>query len=87
MTPPVILPAVAAPVRPEALRTVDMTGNNAWANAAYVWLDAQGASRVFANAVKDIKNMIEPDVGVASGHGINVRRTKAGALVIKEGPP
>ena len=67
----------------ETMRTVDMAGNNLWASSASDWLANKDAAKKFEEASKAIKEMIEPDVGTASGYGIKVTRNKAGALSIK----
>ncbi len=87
LTPPVALPAVAAPVLPEALRTVDMTGSNAWADAAARLLAHHAAAKSFDAAIKDIKTLIAPDVKLAYGHGIKASRAKNGAVKITEVTP
>lgn len=83
-TPPPDMPAVVAPVPPEKWRSVDLTGNNLWAEQAGIWLDNGAAAKRFEKAAKEIKSLVEPDVGKASGHGIIVSRSKAGSLTIKE---
>ena len=78
---------MAAPVLPEALRTVDMTGSNTWADAAARLLAHHAAAKSFDAAVKDIKALIEPDVKLAYGHGIRANRAKNGAVKITEVTP
>lgn len=84
MTPPGEIKIEAAPSPPALLRTVDMTGNNHWAAIACGWLDNRDAHKEFVAAEKLIKEAVEFDVGEASGHGICVKRSKAGALSIRE---
>lgn len=74
--------AVPAPV--EKFRTISMQSNNAWGDAAARWIANKDPAKLFEASVKDIKALIEPDVGEAEGHGITVKRSKAGALTIKE---
>lgn len=81
--PPPFLKPVAAPVPQSQWRTVDMTGNNAWAQWSGDWLENQKAAKRFKDAEKEIKALMEADVGTATGHGIKVTRSKAGALSIK----
>lgn len=73
------------PVPPlvEHFRTVDMTGNNSWADAATRWLANKGPAAVFDLAAKDIKSLVDVDVGLATGYGVRVQRDKRG-LSIKE---
>jgi hypothetical protein len=79
--PPVAVKA-AVPM-PEKLREVDMTGSNAWSAFASDWIANQVAAKTFDTAAKELKALVEPDVGKAFGHGIQISRSKAGALTIK----
>lgn len=81
--PPARMEAVAPPSLPTRFRTVDMTGSNAWATNAADWVANQTAAKKFETAAKEIKALIEADVGTATGHGIEVKRSKAGSLTIK----
>ena len=76
--------AKAVAIAFDTLRTVDMTGSNLWANCAADWLTNKIAAKTFETAAKSIKDLIEPDVGTAIGHGIKVTRAKNNALTIKE---
>lgn len=67
----------------EEMRVVDFTGNNQFSDFAADWLENKLAAKKFESAAKGIKEMIEPDVKEASGHGVLVKRTKSG-LTIKE---
>lgn len=87
LTPPVALPELADPVRPEAMRTVDMVGNNSWSTTAVDWLQNKEGAKKFEEAKKTIKEMMAPDVGTAHGHGITAKRAKDGSVRIKEGEP
>jgi predicted phage-related endonuclease len=73
---------VPAPV--EAIRRVDMTGNNAWADSADKWLKTKGYAKTFDTATKGIKELVAADVVEAFGHGVTVKRNKAGNLSISE---
>lgn len=81
-TPPPDMPAIAAPVPPELMRHVDMTGRNEWASFAAQWLESQGAAKQFAAAEKGIKALMEADVSRAFGHSIECKRAKNGSLRI-----
>jgi predicted phage-related endonuclease len=78
--------AVAAPPPPKpiATREVDMSGSNSWAARAADWLTHREAARVHADAAKELKALVEDDVSRAFGHGIEIKRSKAGALTVKE---
>jgi predicted phage-related endonuclease len=80
--PPVAGPVIAPPV--EAVRVVDMGKSNSWASAAVDWLHHSAAAKSFEAATKVIKELIEPDVQQAFGHGIVASRSKSGALTIRK---
>lgn len=83
--PPVMNPVEApAPIKISDWRTVDMTGNNEFAASAADWLANQAAVKKFKKAETDLKALVEPDVERAHGYGIEIKRSKAGALSIKE---
>ncbi len=79
---------VAAPVppppRPVGVREVCLEGSNAWAAAAADWLAHREAARTHQAAITTLKSLVEPDVARAFGHGIEAKRSKAGALSIRE---
>ena len=72
----------AAPVPFEAMRTVDMTGNNVWAIHSVDWLAHKDAAKTHENAAKALKSLIGNDVGKATGYGVQIKRNKAGSLMI-----
>lgn len=81
---PVEMPAVEAPVAPEKMRSVDMQGNNFWADGAADWIENGSAAKKFDKAAKALKELVEKDVGHATGHGVQVKRAKGGSLRISE---
>ena len=72
------------PPRPIGTREVCLEGNNAWASAAFDWLEHRAAAKVHATACTSIKAQVEDDVSRAFGHGIEVKRSKSGAITIRE---
>ncbi len=64
------------------MREVSMTGNNAWASGAADWLENQSGAKVFKTAEKELKELVEADVKLATGHGIKIARSKNGAMRI-----
>lgn len=79
------VPAVPpAPPRPVGVREVCLAGNNAWAAAAADWLEHREGAKIHAGACTLIKDLVEPDVARAFGHGIEAKRSKAGAISIRE---
>jgi predicted phage-related endonuclease len=72
------------PPRPIGTREVCFEGNNAWASAALDWLTHRDAAKIHAAACAAIKAQVEEDVARAFGHGIEAKRSKSGAITIKE---
>ena len=75
-----------SPPSPKAvgIREVCLEGNNAWADSANIWLVNREAAQKHAAVCKVIKEMVEPDVARAFGHGIEAKRSKSGAISIRE---
>lgn len=84
LPPPQGAPMLVEAVAPEKMRKVDMTGNNAFAAGAVDWLANKDAAKKYEAAQKDLKALVEADVCEAAGHGIIIKRSKAGSLTIKE---
>lgn len=81
------LPVPVPPPPPPRLtgtRELCFEGNNAWAAAASDWRDNVAAAKIHANALKALKELIEDDVTRAYGHGIEAKRSKSGAISIRE---
>jgi predicted phage-related endonuclease len=76
--------SVAAPAKPSVYRSVDMNSSNAWAMHAGKWRETIEASRACDKAAKELRALVEPDVGTATGHGVRIARSKDGKLLIKE---
>jgi predicted phage-related endonuclease len=70
--------------RPSGTREICLDGNNAWASAAFDWLRHREAAKVHASACSSIKSLVEADVARAFGHGVEARRSKSGAITIRE---
>lgn len=77
------MPNIPAPVVGK-LRTVDMTGNNAWSTWSIDWLAHKDAAKAFDKATKELKALMQPDMGEAFGAGIVCKRAKNGSLSIRE---
>lgn len=78
---PILAPT---PPKPVGVRDVCLDGNNAWASAAADWLEHREAAKRHASACTQIKELVEPDVARAFGHSIEAKRSKAGAISIRE---
>jgi hypothetical protein len=72
------------PPRPIGTREVCLEGNNSWASAAFDWLKHRDAAKLHASACAAIKTLVEEDVSRAFGHGIEAKRSKSGAITIRE---
>jgi predicted phage-related endonuclease len=70
------------PPRPriEAVRVVDMSASNSWAEFAGMFLRTREAFAEHEKARAELKALVPEDVKEASGHGVRARRSKAGAI-------
>jgi predicted phage-related endonuclease len=75
---------VPVPPKPIGVREVCLDGNNAWAAAAADWLDNRVAAKIHASATKTLKELVEDDVARAFGHGVEAKRSRAGAITVRE---
>jgi len=75
---------VPSPPKPIGSREVCLEGNNAWASAAVEWLENREAAKRHAAASTSIKGLVEEDVSRAFGHGVEAKRSKSGAISIRE---
>jgi hypothetical protein len=81
------LPALFAvePPKPriEAVRVVDMSSSNAWAEFATSFARTQPAYLEHEKAKAELKSLMPKDAQQAMGHGIRARRSKSGAITIE----
>ena len=70
------------PPRPrlEAVRTVDMSASNAWAEFAAVYRQTRPAHAEHEGAKADLKKLVPEDAREALGHGLRAKRSKSGAI-------
>jgi predicted phage-related endonuclease len=70
------------PPRPriEAVRIVDMSMSNAWAEFAAVFRSTRGAFLEHEKAKTELKGLMPEDAREAIGHGIRAKRSKSGAI-------
>jgi len=66
--------------RIEAVRIVDMSSSNAWAEFSSVFRRTREAHLEHENAKAELKGLMPEDVKEAIGHGIRARRSKSGAV-------
>jgi putative phage-type endonuclease len=67
-------------VRLEAVRIVDMTSSNAWAEFASLFSRTRMAFVQHENAKAELKALIPEDAREAIGHGLRAKRSKSGAI-------
>jgi predicted phage-related endonuclease len=70
------------PPRPRiaAVRIVDMSSSNAWAEFAGVFCRTRSAFLEHENAKAELKGLMPEDAKEAIGHGIRAKRSKSGAV-------
>ena len=66
--------------RIEAVRVVDMTSSNAWAEFAAVFARTREAHQEHEQAKGELKSLVPQDAKEATGHGIRAKRSKSGAV-------
>jgi predicted phage-related endonuclease len=72
----------ADPPRPhiEAIRIVDMSSSNSWAEFAALFCSTRGAFLGHERAKSELKALIPEDAKEAIGHGVRAKRSKSGAV-------
>lgn len=70
------------PPRPrlEAVRVVDMSASNHWAELSAVFRRTRPAFQEHEGAKADLKKLVPEDAKEAVGHGIRAKRSKSGAV-------
>jgi predicted phage-related endonuclease len=72
----------AEPPRPriEAIRIVDMSASNAWADFSGIFARTRAAHLEHEQAKAELKSLIPEDAKEAIGHGVRAKRSKSGAV-------
>jgi predicted phage-related endonuclease len=72
----------AEPPRPriEAIRIVDMSSSNSWAELAALFRSTRSAFVEHERAKTELKALIPDDAKEAIGHGVRAKRSKSGAM-------
>jgi predicted phage-related endonuclease len=78
--PPRLFLAEPPRVRLEAVRVVDMSSSNSWAEFAGAFRRTHAAFLEHENAKGELKKIMPEDAKEAIGHGIRAKRSKAGAI-------
>jgi hypothetical protein len=63
-----------------AVRIVDMTLSNAWADLASIFVQTQPAYLEHERAKAGLKSLLPEDAGQAIGHGMRAKRSTSGAI-------
>ena len=66
--------------RLEAVRIIDMTASNAWAEFAAIFTRTRTAHLEHEQAKAELKSLMPEDAKEAIGHGIRAKRSKSGAI-------
>src|SRR5271154_2634678 len=66
--------------RIEAVRMVDMSASNAWAEFAAIFARTRPAYLEHEQAKAELKGLVPEDAKQAIGHGIRAKRSKSGAI-------
>jgi predicted phage-related endonuclease len=64
----------------EAVRVVDMTASNAWAEFAAIFARTRAAHLDHEEAKAGLKGLMPEDAKEAIGHGVRAKRSKSGAI-------
>ena len=87
--PPRLFGVEAPRPRIQAVRIVDMSGSNAWAEFAGIFARTRTAHLEHEQAKTELKGLMSEDAREAIGHGIRAKRSKSGAvsfdLLVQEG--
>jgi len=72
----------AEPPRPriEAIRIVDMSSSNSWAEFAALFRNTRSAFLDHERAKSELKALMPEDAREAIGHGVRAKRSKSGAV-------
>jgi predicted phage-related endonuclease len=78
--PPHLINAQAPRPRIEAIRIVDMSSSNSWAEFAALFRNTRQAFLAHERAKSELKSLMPEDAREAIGHGVRARRSKSGAV-------
>ncbi|WP_225172423.1 YqaJ viral recombinase family protein [Bradyrhizobium sp. BRP19] len=78
--PPVLFNIETPRPRLAAVKVVDMSTSNHWAELAATYLRTRDAHGEHETAKADLKRLVPEDAKEATGHGIKAKRSKSGAI-------
>jgi predicted phage-related endonuclease len=81
--PPALFGVDPPKPRIEALRIVDMSASNAWAEFAALFARTQPAYLEHERAKAELKSLVPEDAQQAIGHGLRAKRSKSGAITFE----
>ena len=78
--PPTLFGVEPPKPRMEAMRIVDMSTSNAWAEFAGIFARTRTAHLEHEQAKAELKKLVPEDAHQAIGHGVRAKRSKSGAI-------
>ena len=78
--PPHLINAEPSRPRVEAVRIVDMSASNSWAEFAALFRNTRSAVLDHERAKSELKALMPEDAREAIGHGVKAKRSKSGAV-------
>jgi hypothetical protein len=66
--------------RIEAIRVIDMSGSNSWAEFAGAYCRTRSAALEHEVAKSELKKLVPEDAKEAAGHGVRAKRSKNGSI-------
>ena len=81
--PPTLFGVEPPKPRIEAVRIVDMSTSNAWAELAGIFVGTREAHLEHERAKAELKGLMPEDAQQAIGHGVCAKRSKAGAITFE----
>ena len=78
--PPALFGVEPPKPRIEAVRIVDMSSSNAWAELAAVFVRTRAAHHEHERAKAELRSLVPADAQQAIGHGLRAKRSKSGAI-------
>jgi predicted phage-related endonuclease len=78
--PPALFGVEPPKPRIEAVRVVDMSTSNAWAELADVFIRTREAHFEHEKAKAELKSLVPQDAQQAIGHGVRAKRSKSGSI-------
>src|SRR3954470_10232797 len=78
--PPILFNIETPRPRLEAVKVVDMSTSNQWAELAAIYLRTREAHGEHERAKADLKKLMPEDAKEATGHGLKAKRSKSGAI-------